>query len=223
VTQHRTLVKICGLSSAATLDAALESGADMVGFVFFDPSPRNLSPEQARALGGRVRDRAQKVALTVDADDARLAVIVDVLAPDILQLHGNESPERVRAIRARFGIPVMKAIGVASRADLGKAGAYAEVADTLLFDAKPAPEAVLPGGNGRAFDWAILSDFAADRPWMLSGGLDADNVGEALTATGARGVDVSSGVERAPGTKDPARIAAFIAAVRALSPADGSR
>jgi phosphoribosylanthranilate isomerase len=223
VTQHRTLVKICGLSSAATLDAALESGADMVGFVFFDPSPRNLSPEQARALGGRVRDRAQKVALTVDADDARLAVIVDVLAPDILQLHGNESPERVRAIRAVFGIPVMKAIGVASRADLGKAGAYAEVADTLLFDAKPAPEAVLPGGNGRAFDWTILSDFAADRPWMLSGGLDADNVGEALTATGARGVDVSSGVERAPGTKDPARIAAFIAAVRALSPADGSR
>ena len=223
MTQHRTLVKICGLSSAATLDAALESGADMVGFVFFDPSPRNLSPEQARALGGRVRDRAQKVALTVDADDARLAVIVDVLAPDILQLHGNESPERVRAIRAVFGIPVMKAIGVASRADLGKAGAYAEVADTLLFDAKPAPEAVLPGGNGRAFDWTILSDFAADRPWMLSGGLDADNVGEALTATGARGVDVSSGVERAPGTKDPARIAAFIAAVRALSPADGSR
>jgi phosphoribosylanthranilate isomerase len=223
VTQHRTLVKICGLSSAATLDAALQSGADLVGFVFFDPSPRNLSPGQARALGGRVRDRAQKVALTVDADDARLAAIVDVLAPDILQLHGRETPERVRAIRARFGIPVMKAIGVASRADLGKAGAYAEAADTLLFDAKPAPEAVLPGGNGRAFDWTILRDFAADRPWMLSGGLDAGNVAEALTATRARGVDVSSGVESAPGTKDPARIATFIAAVRALSPAGGSR
>jgi phosphoribosylanthranilate isomerase len=223
VTQHRTLVKICGLSSAATLDAALASGADMVGFVLFDPSPRNLSPEQARALAGQVRGRAQKVALTVDADDAKLGAIVDALAPDILQLHGNESPERVRAIRARFGIPVMKAIGVASRADLQKAAAYAEAADTLLFDAKPAPEAVLPGGNGQVFDWSILSDFTAGRPWMLSGGLDAGNVGEALAATGARGVDVSSGVESTPGTKDPARIATFIAAVRALSPTGGSR
>jgi phosphoribosylanthranilate isomerase len=223
VTQHRTLVKICGLSSAATLDAALESSADMVGFVFFDPSPRNLSPEQARALAGQVHGRAQKVALTVDADDARLGAIIDALAPDILQLHGRESPERVRAIRARFGIPVMKAIGLSSRADLDKANAYAEVADTLLFDAKPAPEAVLPGGNGQAFDWSILSDFTARRPWMLSGGLDAANVGEALAATGARGVDVSSGVESAPGVKDSARIAAFVAAVRTLPPTGRSR
>lgn len=218
-----TLVKICGLSSAPTLEAALEAGADMVGFVFFAPSPRNLSPDQARMLGKQVRGRAQKVALTVDADDATLDAIVDALAPDILQLHGKESPERVRTIRSRFGIPVMKAIGVATRADLDKASAYAGAADTILFDAKPAPEAVLPGGNGEAFDWSILEGFAADRPWMLSGGLDPTNVGAALTATGAGGVDVSSGVESAPGVKDPAQIAAFLAAVRALSPRGGSR
>jgi phosphoribosylanthranilate isomerase len=223
VSQQQTIVKICGLSSAATLDAALDAGADMVGFVFFEPSPRNLSLEQARALGRRVSGRAQKVALTVDAEDAKLEAIIGALAPDILQLHGKETPARVDAIRARFGLPVMKAIGIAFPADLEKADAYGGVADTLLFDAKPAPEAVLPGGNGQAFDWSILQGFAADRPWMLSGGLDAANVGEALTATGARGVDVSSGVERAPGVKDPARIAAFIAAVRALSPAGGSR
>jgi phosphoribosylanthranilate isomerase len=216
-------VKICGLSSAATLDAALESGADMVGFVFFEPSPRNLSPKQGQMLGSQVRGRGQKVALTVDADDAKLAAIVEALRPEILQLHGRETPERVRAIRARFGIPVMKALGIASRADLEKAAAYADAADVLLFDAKPAPEAVLPGGNGRAFDWTILKGLATDKSWMLSGGLDAGNVGEALTATGARGVDVSSGVESGAGTKDPARIAAFISAVRALSPANGSR
>jgi phosphoribosylanthranilate isomerase len=223
VTQHRTLVKICGLSSAAALDAALDSGADMVGFVFFEPSPRNLSPDAASALGAQVHGRAQKVALTVDAEDAKLDAIVAALKPDILQLHGNETPERVRGIRARLGIPVMKAIGIAARPDLEKAEAYAQAADTLLFDAKPAPEAVLPGGNGRAFDWSILSGFAADRPWMLSGGLDPANVMDALASTAARGVDVSSGVESAPGVKDPARIAAFVAAVRALSPGDGSR
>ena len=223
MSQHQTIVKICGLSSAETLEAALDSGADMVGFVFFDPSPRNLTPDGARSLGTQVRGRAQKVALTVDAGDAKLDAVVDALAPDILQLHGKETPERVRAIRERFGLPVMKALGIASRADLAKSEAYAQAADTLLFDAKPAPEAVLPGGNGQAFDWSILTGFAADRPWMLSGGLDSANVGEALTATGALGVDVSSGVESAPGIKDPARIAGFIAAVRALSPAGPSR
>jgi phosphoribosylanthranilate isomerase len=223
VGQHQTIVKICGLSSAPTLEAALDAGADMVGFVFFDPSPRNLSPAEARSLAGEVRGRAQKVALTVNADDATLERIVDALAPDILQLHGKEPPERVGAIRARFGIPVMKAIGIASRADLEKGNVYAAVADMLLFDAKPAPEAVLPGGNGQVFDWSILRGFAAGRPWMLSGGLESGNVGEALTATGARAVDVSSGVESAPGMKDPARIAAFITAVRALSPGGPSR
>ena len=216
-------MKICGLSSAATLEVALQSGADMVGFVFFDPSPRNLSPEQARSLAAEVRGRAQKVALAVDPDDFKLAAIVEALAPDILQLHGKETPERVQAIRDRFGIPVMKAIGIASRADLARSETYAQAADTLLFDAKPAPEAALPGGNGQAFDWSILKGFATDRPWMLSGGLDPANVADALTATGARGVDVSSGVESAPGIKDPVRIAGFIAAVRALSPAGPSR
>jgi phosphoribosylanthranilate isomerase len=211
------LVKICGLSTPQTLDAALNAGADMVGFVFFDKSPRNISPQRARELARRVRGRAKKVALTVDADDAKLGTIVAALSPDMLQLHGKESPERIQAIRSRFGIPVMKAIGIASSADLDKAGAYGEVADTLLFDAKPAPEAVAPGGNGLAFDWAILKGLGIQAPWMLSGGLDVGNIGEALAATGARGVDVSSGVEAAPGMKDPARIAAFIAAVRALS------
>jgi phosphoribosylanthranilate isomerase len=223
VSQHQTIVKICGLSSATALDAALEAGADMVGFVFFAPSPRNLSPDAARALSANVRGRAQKVALTVDAGDAELEGIVEALAPDILQLHGKEGPERVRAIRARFGIPVMKAIGVASRGDLEKIDAYSQAADTLLFDAKPAPEAVLPGGNGQAFDWTILQGLSLEEPWMLSGGLEAGNVTDALTATGARGVDVSSGVESAPGVKDPARIAAFVAAVRTLSPRGGVR
>jgi phosphoribosylanthranilate isomerase len=222
VGQNPTIVKICGLSSAATLDAALDAGADMVGFVFFEPSPRNLSTEQARALGARVRGRAQKVALTVDADDAKLAAIVEALAPDILQLHGKETAERVQKVRSRFGISVMKAVGIAAATDLARVEAYGEVADTLLFDAKPAPEAVLPGGNGQVFDWSILRGFAVDKPWMLSGGLEPGNVAEALKATGAHAVDVSSGVESAPGVKDPARIEAFIAAVRALSPAGAS-
>ena len=222
MTQDQTIVKICGLSSGATLDAALEAGADMVGFVFFDPSPRNLSIERARALGARVRGRAKKVALTVEADDAKLDAIIAALSPDILQLHGRETRERVREIRARFGIPVMKAIGVAASGDLAKAAAYADVADTILFDAKPAPEAVLPGGNGEVFDWSILKGFASGTAWMLSGGLEPANVAAALAGTGACGVDVSSGVERAPGVKDPDRIRAFIAAVRALSPAGAS-
>ncbi len=221
--QNPTIVKICGLSSAATLDATLEAGADMVGFVFFEPSPRNLSVEQARPLGARVHGRARKVALTVDADDAKLDAIVKALAPEILQLHGNETPERVRAIRSRFGISVMKAVGVAAAADLARAEAYSGAADSILFDAKPAPEAVLPGGNGQVFDWSILRGFAAGKPWMLSGGLEPGNVAEALKATGAQAVDVSSGVESAPGVKDPKRISAFIAAVRALSPAGASR
>ncbi|GAC1334091.1 MAG: phosphoribosylanthranilate isomerase [Beijerinckiaceae bacterium] len=222
VSRHSILVKICGLSTPETLAAALDAGADMVGFVFFDKSPRNISPDRARELAPRVRGRAKKVALTVDADDAKLETIVDALSPDMLQLHGKETPERIQAIRGRFGIPVMKAIGIASRADLDKAGAYGDVVDTLLFDAKPAPEAAAPGGNGLAFDWAILKGLGIQAPWMLSGGLDAGNVSEALAATGARGVDVSSGVEIAPGIKDPARIAAFIAAVRNLSPPGGS-
>jgi phosphoribosylanthranilate isomerase len=208
------IVKICGLSSATTLDAALAAGATMVGFVFFAKSPRNIGYEQARALGAQVRGRARIVALTVDADDAALARIVEWLSPDILQLHGREAPSRVTEIRQRFGRPTMKAIGVAAPADFAAAAPYDGVADFLLIDAKPAKNALLPGGNGRAFDWALARDFRPRTPWLLSGGLDPDNVAEAITLTGARGVDVSSGVESAPGVKDESKIRAFIAAAR---------
>jgi phosphoribosylanthranilate isomerase len=208
------IVKICGLSSATTLDAALAAGATMVGFVFFAKSPRNIGYEQARALGAQARGRARIVALTVDADDAALARIVEWLSPDILQLHGREAPSRVTEIRQRFGRPTMKAIGVAAPADFAAAAPYDGVADFLLIDAKPAKNALLPGGNGRAFDWALARDFRPRTPWLLSGGLDPDNVAEAITLTGARGVDVSSGVESAPGVKDESKIRAFIAAAR---------
>ena len=208
------IVKICGLSSATTLDAALAAGATMVGFVFFAKSPRNIGYEQARALGAQVRGRARIVALTVDDDDDALARIVEWLSPDILQLHGREAPSRVTEIRQRFGRPTMKAIGVAAPADFAAAAPYDGVADFLLIDAKPAKNALLPGGNGRAFDWALARDFRPQTPWLLSGGLDPDNVAEAITLTGARGVDVSSGVESAPGVKDERKIRAFIAAAR---------
>ena len=208
------IVKICGLSSATTLDAALAAGATMVGFVFFAKSPRNIGYEQARALGAQVRGRARIVALTVDADDDALARIVEWLSPDILQLHGREAPSRVTEIRQRFGRPTMKAIGVAAPADFAAAAPYDGVADFLLIDAKPAKNALLPGGNGRAFDWALARDFRPRTPWLLSGGLDPDNVAEAITLTGARGVDVSSGVESAPGVKDESKIRALIAAAR---------
>jgi phosphoribosylanthranilate isomerase len=208
------IVKICGLSSATTLDAALAAGATMVGFVFFAKSPRNIGYEQARALGAQVRGRARIVALTVDADDDALARIVEWLSPDILQLHGREAPSRVTEIRQRFGRPTMKAIGVAAPADFAAAAPHDGVADFLLIDAKPPKNALLPGGNGRAFDWALARDFRPRTPWLLSGGLDPDNVAEAITLTGARGVDVSSGVESAPGVKDESKIRAFIAAAR---------
>ena len=211
-------IKICGLSTPDTLDIALDAGADMVGFVFFAPSPRNLSFDIARDLAARVDGRAKIVALTVNADDATLDAIVASLRPDMLQLHGAETPARVAAIRTRLGLPVMKAIGVAAGADLARAADYAGVADMMLFDAKPPRDAVLPGGNGRAFDWTILQGQRSELPWMLSGGLDAGNVAEALRITGAGAVDVSSGVERAPGVKDPQRIRAFIAAARGVSP-----
>jgi phosphoribosylanthranilate isomerase len=215
--RETTIVKICGLSTAPTLAAALEAGADMVGFVFFPPSPRNISLDVARDLSGRVPSGVKKVALTVDADDALIAEIVAALAPDLLQLHGKESPARVAAIRAKTGLPVMKALGVSTPADLAAAGAYEDVADWLLFDAKPPKESTRPGGNAVAFDWAILDGFRTLRPWLLSGGLDPENVAEALARTGAPGVDVSSGVESAPGVKDEARIRAFVAAARKLS------
>ena len=208
------LVKICGLSTPDTLDAALDAGADMVGFVFFPPSPRNVSLDGARALGARVRARALKVALSVDAGDAFLAASIAALAPDILQLHGHETPARVEAVKARFGLPVMKAIPVETASDLAAVATYACVADRLIFDARAPRAATRPGGLGRAFDWRLLESLDSPLPFMLSGGLDAENVAEALKVTRAPGVDVSSGVERAPGDKDPDRIRAFVAAAR---------
>lgn len=208
------IVKICGLSTPATLDAALAAGADMVGFVFFAKSPRCIGIETARALGAHARGRARIVALTVDPDDDTLSLIVEALSPDILQLHGRESPARVKEIGARFGCATMKAVGVASPEDSAAAAAYEGVADFLLIDAKPLSGAALPGGNGLPFDWRLARDFCPRRPWLLSGGLDAANVAEAIALTDARGVDVSSGVESAPGLKDEAKIEAFVAAAR---------
>jgi len=208
------VVKICGLSTVEALDVALEAGADMVGFVFFAPSPRHLAFDRARTLGQRVRRRAQKVALTVDADDALLEGIVGTLAPDLLQLHGREPPARVAALRQRFGLPVMKAIPIEAKTDLAAATAYAAVADRLLFDARAPREATRPGGLGKAFDWHLLASLDPGMAFMLSGGLDAGNVSEALRITRAAAVDVSSGVERRPGEKDPDKIRAFVRAAR---------
>ena len=213
-------VKICGLSTPETLDAALDAGADMVGFVFFPPSPRHLQFDLARALGERVRGRAQKVALTVDADDAFLQSIVEALRPDIVQLHGSESVAQIAAIRRKFGLPVMKAVPIAVKDDLERIATYAAVADRLLFDARAPREATRPGGLGNTFDWHLLKDVQSRVPFMLSGGLDAGNVGEALRITRASGIDVSSGVERAPGVKDIDKIKAFVRAARSAAVRD---
>jgi phosphoribosylanthranilate isomerase len=213
------LVKICGLSTAETLDVALDAGADMVGFVFFPPSPRNVAPAQARSLGARVQGRAQKVVLSVDADDALHAAAIEALQPDLLQLHGTETPERVAAVKARFKLPVMKVVAIETKEDLAPVADYARVADRLLFDARAPRDATRPGGLGKAFDWHVLEVLQTTLPFMLSGGLDAGNVAEAVRITRAGGVDVSSGVERAPGVKDPDKIRAFIRAARAAADA----
>jgi phosphoribosylanthranilate isomerase len=209
------LVKICGLKTPDALDAALDAGADLVGFVFFEPSPRHIVRyETARELSARVKGRAGKVALTVDADDAIFARIVESLKPDMLQLHGKETPQRVATLKAKFGMPVMKAIPVETKADLAAIANYTGIADRLLFDARAPREATRPGGLGTPFDWTLLKDLDPGIPFMLSGGLDAGNVAEALAITRAPGVDVSSGVERAPGEKDPEKIRAFIETAR---------
>jgi len=208
-------VKICGLSTAATMEAALDAGANMVGLVFFARSPRFVGLDHARELAAQARERARVVALTVDAGDDLLSAIVAVVGPDMLQLHGRETPQRVAAIKQIYGLPAMKAIGVSEADDFDRARTYEDVADWLLVDAKPPQGAILPGGNGRPFDWRLARGFKPRIPWLLSGGLDADNVAEAIALSGARGVDVSSGVERAPGVKDEMRIAAFAAAARA--------
>jgi len=207
-------VKICGLKTPDTLDAALDAGADLVGFVFFPPSPRHIGLEEAHRLGERVRNRAAKVALSVDADDATLDAIVAALSPDLLQLHGSESATRVAQVKARFGLPVAKVIPVATAADLRQLRPYATVADRIMFDARAPKDATRPGGLGKPFDWRLLTRIQAPNGFMLSGGLNAENVAEALRMTEANGVDVSSGVERAPGKKDPDMIAAFVRAAR---------
>jgi phosphoribosylanthranilate isomerase len=210
------VVKICGINSLEALDAALAAGADMVGLVRFDRSPRHLGLEEGRALSARARGQALRVALVVDADDQALAETVAALDPDLLQLHGSETPARVAEIRARFGRPVMKALGIAAQDDLAAIQAYQAVADRLLLDAKPPAAAeALPGGNGLAFDWRLVAGLDLGKPVMLSGGLDAGNVAAAIALTGVRAVDVSSGVERRPGEKDSEKIAAFVRAARA--------
>lgn len=209
------LIKICGLSTTDTLEAALQAGADWVGLVTFPPSPRHVAPAEAAPLADLARGRAKIVSLSVNADDGLLDDIVAHIRPDILQLHGKEPPERVADIKTRCGLPVMRAIGVSSVEDLAKVTPYHGVADHILLDAKPPKDAVLPGGNGAAFDWAILDHLPEDIDFMLSGGLTVENVKEAVRSTRAFGMDVSSGVESAPGIKDPDLISAFVKAVRA--------
>jgi phosphoribosylanthranilate isomerase len=209
-----TRVKICGLRDAAMLDAAVQAGAAYVGLVFFEKSPRNVTLAQAAALAAMVPAGVAKVALVVDADDAQLDALLAQVPVDILQLHGAETPARVTAVKARYGLPVMKAVGVAGPDDLAALDTYAQVADQLLVDAKPPKGADLPGGNGLAFDWRLIAGRRWLVPWMLAGGLTPANVAQAVALTGAGQVDVSSGVESAPGVKDAALIAAFCAALR---------
>ncbi|RBO51579.1 phosphoribosylanthranilate isomerase [Rhodovulum sp. BSW8] len=205
-------VKICGLTSPAAIEAAARLGASYMGFVFFPRSPRHLEIETACTLAMAVPPGLAKVALTVDADDAALEALLDRVPIDMLQLHGQESPDRVAELRARFGLPVMKAVGVADEADLPALADHARVADQILVDAKPPKDAALPGGNGLAFDWRLIAGRRWPVPWMLAGGLTPGNVAEAIALTGARQVDVSSGVESAPGVKDEALMGRFIAA-----------
>ena len=208
-----TAIKFCGLTQAAHIDAAVAADARYVGFVFFPKSPRNITREVARDLALMVPPGVMKVALTVNADDALLDDIVADVPLDMLQLHGTESPERVAEVRARYGLPVMKAVGVATADELPALETYGRVANQLLVDAKPPPGADLPGGNGLAFDWRLIAGRRWPVPWMLAGGLTPENVAQAVAMTGVRQVDVSSGVERAPGVKDARRMADFAAAL----------
>lgn len=213
-----TLVKICGVNDEAGFDTAVAAGADLLGFVFYPPSPRAVTPERAAALSARAPqgagDRPLRVGLFVDADDALLEAVLAGLPLDLLQLHGEETPARAAAIRARFGRPVMKALGIGEPADLARLAAYAPAVDRFLLDARPPPGASLPGGNATAFDWRLVTGRPIPRPWLLAGGLTPANVARAVRESGAPGVDVSSGVERARGVKDPALIRAFVGAAR---------
>jgi len=211
------IVKICGLKTPETLESAITAGADWVGFVFFPKSPRHVTLELATELGRIAGTRVKKVALVVDANDTALEAIEKALDPDMFQLHGHETPERVAAIGKRYGRPVIKALGIADASDLEPARTYAPAADWLLLDAKPPKNADLPGGNGVSFDWRLLAGLDLEKPFMVSGGLDPSNVGQAIAISPPAGVDVSSGVETAPGVKDPGKIRSFIEAARAAS------
>jgi phosphoribosylanthranilate isomerase len=210
--------KICGLKTPETVAAAVENGADFVGFNFFAKSPRYVDPATAGALGCAVPPSVKKVALLVDDTDERIAAILAAAPLDLLQLHGDETPERVAAIKAKFGVPVMKVIKVAAAADIARARAYETVADGLLFDAQPpaAMKHALPGGNAVSFDWTLLRGFRSPLPWMLSGGLTAANLAEAVRQSGAPAVDVASGVEDRPGEKNPNKIKMFLDLSRSL-------
>jgi len=206
-------IKICGLTSAEALDAAIGARADYAGFVFFPPSPRHLAPRDAAALAARAEGRIGRVGLFVDADDATVAEALAAARLDALQLHGAETPERAAQLKARFGLPVWKALPVARAEDVARASAYAGAVDLVLFDAKT-PKGTLPGGMGLSFDWSLVARWKGPLAWGLAGGLTPENVAEAVRRTGAPLVDTSSGVESAPGVKDRGRIAAFCAAVK---------
>ena len=207
-------VKICGINSATAADAVLRAGADFGGLVFFSKSPRNLSLDEGARLAERMRGRLRLAALVVDEGDDRLAAIAAQVRPDFFQLHGRETPARVAEIRARFGLPIIKALPVAEPGDLARAADFASAADMFLLDAAPAADATRPGGHGAAFDWQMLNGRQFSRPWFLAGGLNPDNVARAIEVSGAAMVDVSSGVESAPGEKSESRIAEFVAAAR---------
>ena len=209
-----TRMKFCGLRTPADVSAAVEAGAAYVGFVFFPPSPRYLTPEDAAPIAAQVPEGIAKVALVVNADDELLDQITETVPIDMLQLHGKETPERLTEIKQRYGLPVMKAVGVAGPEDLERLDTYLRVADQVLVDAKPPKDATLPGGNGLAFDWRLIAGRRWPVPWMLAGGLTEANVAEAMRLTGARQVDVSSGIETAPGIKDSALMQSFAEAVR---------
>ena len=210
-------IKICGLSTPDAVDRAVENGASHIGFIFFEKSPRNIEPDLAGALADRVRGRTRIVAVTVDADNDDLDDIVALLRPDMLQLHGHESPDRVLAIKAVYGLPVIKVISIREGDDLQKIAPYIGIADSFLFEAKPPAGSELPGGNGVSFDWTLLRALDGDIDYMLSGGLNKGNIGEALRETGARAIDMSSGVESAPGVKDLGMIDEFFAEVARVS------
>lgn len=208
--------KICGLNDAAGVDAAAQGGAAFIGFVFFPRSPRAVTPEAAAALIARAPKGIVRVGLIVDADDATIRKIVDVAKIDMLQLHGGETPERVAEVKAAFKLPVMKALPVTTAADIDGAAAYEDAADRLMFDARPPKDATRPGGNAQAFDWSLLKGRRFKRPWVLAGGLNAANVANAVATSGANTVDVSSGVEDAPGRKNPEKILEFLKVVATL-------